>query len=112
VAYVWDEDGDFARRCNMAMVSLEPVLSTAEQQAKLPQATWHAARRGGTQDTDEAILRGLIEAHFRHTGSVRAREILTQWASARARFVKVFPNEYKRALGELAQARKAAGQPA
>jgi len=112
VAYVWDEDGDFARRCNLAMVSLEPVLSTAEQQAKLPQATWHAARRGGTQDTDEAILRGLIEAHFRHTGSVRAREILTQWASARARFVKVFPNEYKRALGELAAARKAAGQPA
>ena len=111
IAYIWDEDGDFARRCNPAMVSLEPVLATAEQQVKLPQALWHAAKRGATQDTDEAILRGLIEAHFRHTGSVRAREILTQWASARGRFVKVFPNEYKRALGEMAQARKAA-QPA
>ena len=112
VAYIWDEDGDFARRCNPAMVSLEPVLTAAEQQAKLPQALWHAAKRGATQDTDEAILRGLIEAHFRHTGSVRAREILTQWASARGRFVKVFPNEYKRALGEMAQARKTAAQPA
>ncbi|MFN5512311.1 MAG: glutamate synthase-related protein [Burkholderiales bacterium] len=112
IAYIWDEDGDFARRCNPAMVSLEPVLATAEQQVKLPQALWHAAKRGATQDTDEAILRGLIEAHFRHTGSVRAREILTQWASARGRFVKVFPNEYKRALGEMAQARKTAGQPA
>jgi glutamate synthase (NADPH/NADH) large chain len=112
IAYIWDEDGDFARRCNPAMVSLEPVLATAEQQVKLPQALWHAAKRGATQDTDEAILRGLIEAHFRHTGSVRAREILTQWASARGRFVKVFPNEYKRALGEMAQARKTAVQPA
>jgi glutamate synthase (NADPH/NADH) large chain len=112
VAYVWDEDGDFARRCNLAMVSLETVLPSAEQQSRLPQAIWHAARRGGAQDTDEAILRGLIESHFRHTGSVRAREILTQWSTERARFIKVFPNEYKRALGELAQARAAAGQPA
>jgi glutamate synthase (NADPH/NADH) large chain len=112
VAYVWDEDGDFARRCNLAMVSLEAVLPAAEQQARMPRAIWHAARRGGSQDTDETILRGLIEAHFRHTGSVRAREILTQWATERNRFVKVFPNEYKRALGELAQARAAAGQPA
>jgi glutamate synthase (NADPH/NADH) large chain len=25
VAYVLDEDGDFPKRCNMAMVDLEPV---------------------------------------------------------------------------------------
>jgi glutamate synthase (NADPH/NADH) large chain len=112
MAYIWDEDGDFARRCNLAMVSLESVTTAAEQQSRMPRAIWHAARRGGAQDTDEAILRGLIEAHFRHTGSVRAREILTQWATERTRFIKVFPNEYKRALGELAQARAASSQPA
>ena len=28
VAYVYDEDGQFATRCNTAMVSLEPVATT------------------------------------------------------------------------------------
>ena len=115
VAYVWDEDGDFARRCNPAMVSLEPLMTSAEQTAKVPAAIWHAARRGAAGETDEALLKRHVEAHFRHTGSVRAREILSDWPAQRARFVKVFPNEYRRALGELAAARAAAAgtrQPA
>src|SRR5436853_7552436 len=41
IAYVLDIDGDFARRCNPAMVDLEPVLSEAEQQAKLARELWH-----------------------------------------------------------------------
>ena len=41
------------------------------------------------------------------TGSLRAREILDQWPERRARFVKVFPHEYRRALGELAASRAA-----
>ena len=31
IAYVYDEDGTFAARCNTAMVALEPVLPEAEQ---------------------------------------------------------------------------------
>src|SRR5207302_3968935 len=31
MAYVFDEDGTFATRCNRSMVSIEPVLSEAEQ---------------------------------------------------------------------------------
>ena len=108
VAYVWDADGDFARRCNTAMVSLEPVLPAREQPAKVPQAVWHAVRRGAEGEPDETILRRLVEAHFRHTGSFRAREILADWANERGRFVKVFPNEYRRALGEIAAARAGA----
>jgi glutamate synthase domain-containing protein 3 len=34
--------------------------------------------------------------------------LLDDWAQARAKFVKVFPNEYKRALGELAASAAAA----
>jgi len=49
----------------------------------------------------------LLEEHFKWTGSQRARELLDNWATARAKFVKVFPNEYKRALGEI-NAKKAA----
>jgi glutamate synthase (NADPH/NADH) large chain len=109
LAYVWDAEGDFARRCNPAMVTLEPVLAAKAQQEAVPAAIWHAVRRGGPGEADEPILRRLVEAHFRHTGSFRAKEILTDWANARGRFVKVFPNEYRRALGEIAAARAAAG---
>ena len=31
----------------------------------------------------------------------RARELLDNWAVSRTKFVKVFPNEYKRALAEI-----------
>jgi glutamate synthase (NADPH/NADH) large chain len=94
------------------MVSLEPVLPAAEQKAKVPAAIWHAVRRGGEGEADEVILKRNVEAHFRHTGSVRAREILSDWANQRAHFIKVFPTEYKRALGELAAAKQPARTPA
>jgi glutamate synthase (NADPH/NADH) large chain len=95
VAYVYDEDGLFAQRCNTAMVGLEPVLSAREQEASTDKATWHRGQ------TDEAQLKKLLEDHNRWTGSKRARELLDNWAQARAKFIKVFPTEYKRALGEM-----------
>ena len=98
IAYVFDEDGQFASRANTAMVSLEPVLSAAEQEASVPKAVWHLGQ------SDEANIKKLLEDHHRWTGSKRARELLDQWSESRKRFVKVFPNEYKRALGEMAQA--------
>jgi glutamate synthase domain-containing protein 3 len=96
VAYVFDEDGQFARRCNTAMVALNPVLAAADQEVQLDRTIWHKG------STDEALLRSLIEAHYKYTGSLRARQILDHWSESRAKFVKVFPNEYRRALAELA----------
>ncbi len=93
IAYVYDEDGQFAKRCNTSMVALEKVLSAAEQKA-----AGGPLHKG---QTDEALLRKLIEDHHKWTGSLRAREILDDWAAARAKFVKVFPHEYKRALTEM-----------
>jgi glutamate synthase (NADPH/NADH) large chain/glutamate synthase (ferredoxin) len=101
IAYVFDEDGQFASKANTAMVSLEPVLSTSEQEASVPKAIWHMGQ------SDEANLKKLLEDHHRWTGSKRARELLDQWSESRKRFVKVFPNEYKRALGEMAQTQSA-----
>jgi len=101
VAYVYDEDGQFAKRCNTAMVSMDKVLSAAEQEATMDRAIWHR------DQTDEAQLKKLLEDHNRWTGSKRARELLDTWAESRGKFVKVFPNEYKRALGEI-HARKSA----
>jgi glutamate synthase (NADPH) large chain len=96
VAYVYDEDGSFASRCNTAMISLDKVLPAAEQQAGQKPGVWHRGL------TDEAQLKKLLDDHNRWTGSKRARALLDDWATARAKFVKVFPNEYKRALGEMA----------
>ncbi len=95
VAYVWDEDGQFAGRCNTSMVSLERVLPADEQKAQAPRTKMHA------DQPDELLLRKLLEDHHRWTGSRRAREILDDWKNARGKFVKVFPNEYKRALAEM-----------
>jgi len=104
VAYVYDVDGQFAKRCNTAMVALEKVLPAAEQKAQIAEALWHRGQ------SDEAQLRKLLQDHLRWTGSLRARELLDNWEQARSRFVKVFPFEYKRALGELAAKREAAAE--
>jgi glutamate synthase (NADPH) large chain len=101
VAYVYDEDGRFAERCNTAMVALERVLSAKEQEAAVDRAVWHKGL------ADEVLLKKLIEEQHKWTGSLRARDILDHWAESRAKFVKVFPHEYKRALGELHAAREA-----
>jgi glutamate synthase (NADPH) large chain len=100
VAYVFDEDGQFSRRCNTAMVTLEPVLPANVQEETVDRAVWHRGQ------TDEALLKKLIEDHHKWTGSLRARDILDHWADSRAKFVKVFPTEYKRALAELQAARE------
>src|SRR5882762_9052018 len=102
VAYVFDLDGEFVKRCNTAMVDLEPVLSESEQQGKLARELWHRGQ------ADEVILKDMIEHHAKLTKSSRAREILEKWADYRPRFVKIFPREYRRALGELAAAQRKA----
>ena len=100
IAYVYDPAGDFASKCNTAMVSLDKVVSAAEQ--NVDRDAWHTQHRDGVPEADEVILKRLIERHFKHTGSTRARVLLDDWAAARGKFVKVFPNEYKRALIEMA----------
>ncbi|MGK5053960.1 glutamate synthase-related protein [Janthinobacterium sp. RB2P8] len=100
IAYVYDPAGDFASKCNTTMVSLDKVVSAAEQH--LDRDAWHTQHRDGVPEADEVILKRLIERHFKHTGSTRARVLLDDWAAARGKFVKVFPNEYKRALIEMA----------
>jgi glutamate synthase domain-containing protein 3 len=107
IAYVFDEHGDFGARCNPAMVALEPVLTHKEQEERVERVVWHALGEhgggpsSGRPDSDEHLLRDLLERHFRFTGSFRAKEILADWDRQRARFIKVFPHEYRRALKQL-----------
>ncbi len=94
VAYVYDVDGLFAKRCNMSMVSLEKVELASADIGKVQ----HLGQ------ADEVTLKTLIEQHANYTQSQRAGAILANWATERTKFVKVMPNEYKRALTELAAA--------
>jgi glutamate synthase domain-containing protein 3 len=102
IAYVYDEDGTFATRCNASMVALLPVLPEAEQaraDKELAAAGKAHLRHAGR--SDESLLRELIERHLRYTGSTRALSLLDNWEAARGKFVKVFPHEYRRALTEM-----------
>ena len=114
VAYVLDEAGDFARRCNQAMVELEPIA--AEDEAL--EALYH---QGGDLEThgqvdvshdmtrfDAIRLRQLVERHLQYTGSAVARRILDSWADLLPRFVKVMPVDYRRALTQLLAEQQAA----
>ena len=110
VAYVFDEDGSFAGRCNMAQVALEPVEE--EFAARKGTEEGDDLESHGRVDVrhlglaDEAILKGLIEKHAQYTGSATAKRVLEHWSSYRAKFVKVMPHEYRRALAEMAAQKK------
>ena len=81
VSYVYSEDKEeFRLNCNLGLVELEEVES----------------------DSDVCELKELIEKHANYTGSTVASGILDDWDEALAKFVKVMPVDYKRALAELA----------
>jgi glutamate synthase (NADPH) large chain len=78
IAFVLDQTGEFAASlCNRESVDLDPVTDP--------------------QDVD--TLQQLIARHGELTGSPLAKWVLGNWDSMLPKFVKVFPHEYKRALG-------------
>ncbi len=83
IAYVLDEPGAFAARCNMGMVDLEELTSA-----------------------DALELRAMCSEHLQRTDSILARHVLAEWDGllARGSFVKVMPRDYRRVLAELAEA--------
>ena len=108
IAYVLDEDGDFERRCNLAMVDLEPVPAEDEAVKTFGYKYAQLEERHGVvkvghhlSEMDERRLRTMIENHRRYTGSERAKHILENWEAYRPKFVKVMPLEYRRALEEM-----------
>ena len=111
VAYVLDEEGDFARRCNLAMVELEPVPEEDDILEELHHHGGDLAHHGRVDVSgdmtrhDEERLYQLISNHVHYTGSDRARDILENWADYRPKFRKVMPVEYRRALEEMERMR-------
>jgi glutamate synthase (ferredoxin) len=84
VAYILDEKGDFATKCNYEMVDLEK-LEEPEEIAELKQ---------------------MIENHVKYTKSPKGKKVLDQWVEMLPKFVKVMPRDYKRVLQALNKALK------
>jgi glutamate synthase (NADPH/NADH) large chain len=107
IAYVLDENGDFAKLCNLAMVELEPVPEeeqiNAEYFGRPGDLEMHGRVDVMSDMTrfDAERLRYLISNHARYTGSRRAAEILADWTAYLPKFRKVMPVDYRRALAEL-----------
>jgi glutamate synthase domain-containing protein 2/glutamate synthase domain-containing protein 1/glutamate synthase domain-containing protein 3 len=81
IAYVLDDEGGFEGRLNpLAEVDLEAL-----------------------EGEDAEYVQNMLRKHFEYTRSSRADEILRKWDTYAPKFVKVFPQEYKRALAELAK---------
>ncbi|OYR44982.1 glutamate synthase large subunit [Halorubrum sp. Hd13] len=78
VAYVHDPDDRFDERVNRGMVSVSATLD----------------------DSDERMLRRLVENHRAYTGSDRAAELLDDWAATLNDFVRVFPDAYANVIAE------------
>jgi len=82
IAYVLDEAGDFATRCNTQMVGLEPL-----------------------EDPEEiAGLHQMIQRHADYTRSPKAANVLDNWQAMIPKFVKVMPRDYKRVLQAIKEA--------
>jgi glutamate synthase (NADPH/NADH) large chain len=111
IAYVLDEAGDFAERCNMAMVELEPVPEEDDMLEKLHHSGGDITHKGRVDVSsdmnqhDEERLYQLISNHMHFTKSSRAKEILDNWETYRPKFVKIMPVEYRRALREMEEMR-------
>jgi len=81
IAYVLDEAGVFAARCNTDLVELEEP----------------------TADDLDAV-RALVAEHACRTGSTVAERLLARWSEQAPTFVKVMPRDYRAALTRLAEA--------
>lgn len=79
IAYVYDPEGSFVKRCNLEMVLLERVEEVAEQEQ----------------------LRTLVSRHVLYTDSKLGRRILDNWKETLPSFVRVIPKDYKRMLEQI-----------
>ena len=80
IAWIYDVDGDFVENCNQEMVDLDPLSPKDEEQ----------------------IIK-LLRKHHQLTQSSVAQFLINNWQHESAKFIKVFPKEFKRVLAQKQQ---------
>jgi glutamate synthase (NADPH) large chain len=105
IAYVYDAEGQFRDLCNASMVDVDPVSLEAEaSDIGRPSQRPIDVQDCGMGDMlrfDAERLRILLERHYLHTESQQAKTILDNWPTSIAKFVKVMPRDYRKALQQL-----------
>ena len=86
IAYVLDEDGEFANRVNPETIDLDPM-----------------------DDDDLELVQRMVRRHFQYTRSQKADDVLRKWDAVAPKFVKVYPKDYKRAQNERVDAESGNG---
>ncbi len=77
IAYVLDVDGHFVTSANTETIDLDPM-----------------------SDEDYETVQRMLRNHFKYTRSAKADEVLRKWDKYAPKLVKVFPKDYKRAMGD------------
>ncbi|TMM06045.1 MAG: glutamate synthase large subunit, partial [Actinobacteria bacterium] len=90
LAFVLDEDGTFRAKVNPAVIKDLTVMDEA----------------------DAIEVRDLIAEHVARTDSPVGRRVLEEWDDVRDKFVKVFPEDYRRVLEQLALEEEEAAEQA
>ena len=88
IAYIYNKDGGFENKCNLAMVELEKV-----------------------NDEDKDIIYSLLHNHYGYTQSPKAKELINEGNKMFDKFVKVMPLEYKRILAGMKEEVKNSVEP-
>jgi glutamate synthase (ferredoxin) len=82
IAYIWDKDGTFAENCNKGNVTLNKLAKK-----------------------DKQVVLNMLAKHYEYTGSLRAEQLLDNFASYSAQFIKLVPNAYQKVQDALEEAR-------
>jgi glutamate synthase (NADPH/NADH) large chain len=77
IAWIYDIDGDFVDNCNREMVDLDPL-----------------------SPSDEEEIINLLHKHHQLTQSTVAKFLIENWGKESVKFIKVFPQEYKKVLSQ------------
>ncbi len=84
IAYIYDAAGNFRKNCNAVALNLDPV----------------------SEKEDKDQLHELITNHYNYTQSRLAQYILEHWEESLPHFIKVLPEEYRKALIRLEEEEK------
>ena len=93
IAYIYDKDDEFIKKCNMAMVEVDVL-----KRANLNDDFNEELIDKNLLDFDEIRLKKIIQIHVKMTGSVKGKDILSNWDKEVSNFKKVMPTEFKRVL--------------
>ena len=92
IAYVFDENNEFEKNCNKAMVQVSRVIFSKKTD------TNNIFDKSSLLDRDELRIKMMLRRHINYTNSKKAKNILENFDLNLKNFYKVFPLDFRKAL--------------